>query len=69
MSETLTGKTTRQITFTITDRRTTMVTRTESRPAGTEVYVTRQHKDGTWDIRVAGTLLTQNVRPAAVEPF
>jgi hypothetical protein len=69
MNETLTGRITREITFGITDRRTTRVTAIVRKPAGTEVYVTRTHKDGTWDIRVAGTLLTQNVYPASVESF
>jgi hypothetical protein len=69
MSETLTGRTTRQVTFDYTDPRTKRVTSITRRPAGTDVYVTRMRKDGTWDIRIPGTLYTQNVRPAAVESF
>jgi hypothetical protein len=68
MNETLTGRTTREITFDLVHPVTKIVTATERRPAGTEVYA-RLRKDGTFDIRVTGTLLTQNVYPASVEPF
>ena len=66
-NETLTGRTTREITFGHTDPRTKVVTSFARKPAGTEVYVTRQRKDGTWDIRIPGTLYTQNVYLASVE--
>lgn len=69
MNETLTGRTTRKITFDHTDPRTKRVAGTVRKPAGTEVYVTRMHGDGTWDIRIPGTLYTQNVYPASVEGF
>lgn len=67
MNETLTGQTTREIIF--ANQAEKVFTFGTRKPAGTEVYVTRMHKDGTWDIRVTGTLLTQNVYPASVEPF
>jgi hypothetical protein len=69
MSETLTGRTTREVTFGYTDPRSKVVTSITRKPAGTEVYVTRMRADGTWDIRIPGTLYTQNVRPASVESF
>jgi hypothetical protein len=65
MSETLTGRTTREIAF--TDESQKVITSATRKPAGTEVYVTRMLKDGTWNIRIPGTLLTQNVYPASVE--
>lgn len=67
MSETLTGKTTREIMF--HDSSQKVFTFGTRKAAGTEVYVTRMRKDGTWDIRIPGTLLTQNVYPASVESF
>jgi hypothetical protein len=62
---TLTGRTTRPVSF--TDESCKVITSAVRKPAGTEVYVERMRKDGTWDIRIPGTLLTQNVYPAAVE--
>jgi hypothetical protein len=67
MNETLTGRTTRDITF--GDESKKVFTFGARKPAGTEVYVTRMRKDGTWDIRIPGTLLTQNVYPVSVESF
>jgi hypothetical protein len=67
MSETLTGRTTRPVSF--TDSSQKVITSAVTKPAGTEVYVTRMLKDGTWNIRIPGTLLTQNVYPASVESF
>jgi hypothetical protein len=70
MNETLTGRTTREIVFSYIDHATRVCKWTERRPAGTTVYVSRIDKDGTWTIRIPGTLLTQNVRPGnSVEPF
>lgn len=66
MNETLTGRTTREITFDVIDHATRRCIRTERRPAGTEVYA-RLRKDGTFGIRIPGTLLTQDVYPASVE--
>lgn len=66
MSETLTGQTTREITFDVIDHTTRRCVRTEKRPAGTEVYA-RLRSDGTFAIRIPGTLLTQDVYPASIE--
>lgn len=64
MNETPTGRTTREITFDDASQKTfTFGTR---KPAGTEVYA-RLRKDGTFDIRIPGTLLTQNVYASAIE--
>lgn len=60
----MTGRTTREITFTDSSRK--VVTFGVRKPAGTEVYA-RLRKDGTFDLRVPGTLLTQNVYATAVE--
>ena len=68
MNETLIGRTTREITFSVIDHQTHRCVRTETRPAGTEVYA-RLRKDGMFGIRVPGTLLTQDVYPASVESF
>jgi hypothetical protein len=68
MNETLIGKTTREIVFSYIDRATRRCVWTERRPAGTKVYVAIR-KDGTWNIRIPGTPLTQDVRPGAVESF
>ena len=67
MNGTLTGRTTRAIVFDYVDPVTKVVRGTIWKPAGTRVYVTRQRKDDTWDIRIPGSLYTQNVYPASVE--
>jgi hypothetical protein len=38
-------------------------------PADTEVYVTNSHRPGCYLIRLPGTLLTQTVYIATVEPI
>jgi hypothetical protein len=67
--EILIGRTTREITFGYHD--TTPARRlldTLRAPAGTEVYVT-ERGDGTFTIRIPGTLFAQHVRATAVEPY
>ena len=60
--ETLTGRTTRPVTF--TDKSTAVVALPVRRPAGTLVYVTCP-RPGTFRIRIPGTLLDQDVDPGA----
>ena len=62
----MTGRTTRQITFDVIDHQTRRCIHTEKRPAGTEVYA-RLRSNGTFAIRIPGTLLTQDVYPASIE--
>lgn len=64
MSETLTGRTTRTVTF-IDEGNTLRMVR---KPAGTFVYA-RQMDDGTLRIRVPQTLLSQTVSLATVYPI
>ena len=69
MSETLTGRTTRPVSF--IDRaqaiRLGAVVSAVRKPAGTLVYVTCL-KGGEFRIRIPGTLLEQDVYLSAVEP-
>lgn len=57
--------TTRPVTFGITDRRTRASIDREIFPTGTEVTVVRE-RGGVIEVRVAGTLYTQRVYPAAI---
>ena len=59
-----TATTTRSVTFAVTDSRTRVVGNITRLPAGTTVYARQLGASGMWRIRVAGTLLTQDVRPA-----
>ena len=65
MDETLTGRTTREITF--ADKAEKVFTFGVRKSAGTLVYVTCP-KPGTFRVRVPGTLLEQDVPLSAVEP-
>ena len=67
-SDTLTGRTTRPITFSIVgaDKR---VTHIETFPAGTEVYARPRRKGSGLNVRVCGTLFAQIVPASAVEPY
>jgi hypothetical protein len=69
MTETLTGRTTRTVTFIDKGeaRRFGHVTGGVRRPAGTLVYVTAK-RDGTFCIRVPQTLLEQDVYLRDIEP-
>ena len=65
---TLTGQTTRPVTLSYKD--TDKVSRGSHRiPTGTEVYISRERKDGTVEIRLPGTLFTQRVYWSTVEPM
>lgn len=67
MNETLTGRTTRQITF--ADKADKTFTFGVRKPAGTRVYVTcPKSGSGIFRVRVPGTLLEQDVPLSAVEP-
>ena len=66
MSETLTGRTTRPVTF-IDKAQRGPVTGGVRLPAGTTVYVTCR-KAGEFLIRIPGTLLEQDVYLSAIEP-
>jgi hypothetical protein len=69
MNETLTGRTTREIVFSMIHPATKVCMATRRMPAGTEVYA-RTRRDGKGlNIRIPGTLFTQHVYAAAVEPF
>ena len=65
MNETLTGRTTRPVTF--IDKAQQVVTGGVRLPAGTLVYVTCR-KAGEFRIRVPQTLLEQDVTLGTVEP-
>lgn len=65
MNETLTGRTTREITF--DDQAEKVFALGVRKPAGTLVYVTCP-KAGVFRVRVPGTLLEQYVPMSAVEP-
>jgi hypothetical protein len=58
--------TTREIVFGYTDHRTRTLVSTERIPAGTTVYVGKRRGDGSFCIRIPGTLLTQRVYSSAV---
>lgn len=66
MDETLTGRTTRPVTF--TDKGAGVVCGGVRMPAGTLVYVTCPRAGGPFRIRIPGTLLEQDVGLGAVEP-
>lgn len=61
----LQAATTRNITFVQVHPTTKMVTARETVEAGTIVYV-RPRKNGRYDLRVPGTLLTQTVNGSAL---
>jgi len=65
--ETLTGTTTREVTFRIRDPRTRECIATRRFPAGTEVYV-REDRKGRLQARVCGTRFAQHVLPGTVAP-
>jgi hypothetical protein len=67
MDETLTGRTTREVTF--ADKAEKVFTFGVRKPAGTLVYVTCPKAGrGIFRVRVPGTLLEQDVPLSAVEP-
>jgi len=63
---TTTRTTTRPVCFAALDR-TTLVTHTHTYPAGTTVYAT-ERRDGTFTIRIPGTLFEQSVDVTALVP-
>jgi hypothetical protein len=65
--DTMTGTTTRPVTFTQVDHRSRKVTATQTFPAGTTVYATENRRGGL-SIRVCGSLFTQEVNGSTVEP-
>lgn len=67
LDDTLTGRTTRPVTFIDNSGGTAHAVR---RPAGTCVYVTAHPRTrGLFIIRIPRTLLTQDVALSTVEPF
>lgn len=65
-TETLTGQTTRPVTFSHVDHRTKRVVEVRTFPAGTTVYASETRRG--LSIRIPGTLLSQDVDGATVEP-
>lgn len=61
------GVTTRPVTFAHVDHSTKRVVEVRTLPAGTTVYASESRRSGL-SIRIPGTLFTQEVNGATVEP-
>ena len=65
--DTMTGTTTRPVTFSHVDHRTKVSLESRTYPAGTTVYATENRRGGL-TIRIPGTLFEQQVSGSTVEP-